>query len=291
MFAWGLTLAAVGFLSFVLPLFGRQFIVVSAIGLSGAGSIGTGLLLLAIGVALMWWANAGNTSPSVEFGTQENLQSNLTSAPLKAASNLAGTVGTFIFGANGSVSPYHLGLAITKYGLENSEKIVEQMIGDANLPSQKSIDACRGPVQMHMLALVAAAWYVCADRECYSNKAVNSKVAEGLVNGLTAIFAPEVQNESARNNALAIYDLVRDYGQSLAREAQEMHEAKDNNFADMGPTARLVIDNIAGQCGMQQVLVDSPLERMMLENLARGFGLVLLLNLQAKQELRYQPLA
>src|SRR4030067_2739144 len=52
MLAWGAVLMLVGALSFVLPMFGRQFIVVSLLGLTGAGSAGAGLLFMAVGAYL-----------------------------------------------------------------------------------------------------------------------------------------------------------------------------------------------------------------------------------------------
>ena len=52
MITWGIGLMVVGGLSFVLPLFGRQFILVSALGLTGIGPFLGGIVLFGIGVAL-----------------------------------------------------------------------------------------------------------------------------------------------------------------------------------------------------------------------------------------------
>ena len=52
MYGFGLTLMVVGALSFVLPIFYRQFILVSLIGLTGAGSAGARVVLFIIGMAI-----------------------------------------------------------------------------------------------------------------------------------------------------------------------------------------------------------------------------------------------
>src|SRR5690606_13554285 len=72
-FGWGITLMAVGGLSFVLPIFGRQFIVVSALGLSGMGSAMAGIVLFAIGVMLF------NAAKKEEEAERERSSSNYTS--------------------------------------------------------------------------------------------------------------------------------------------------------------------------------------------------------------------
>ena len=52
MFSWGIVLMAIGGLSFLLPIFGRQFIIVSALGLTGMGSALAGIVLFVIGLVL-----------------------------------------------------------------------------------------------------------------------------------------------------------------------------------------------------------------------------------------------
>jgi hypothetical protein len=53
MWAGGRALLVVGGLSFVLPIFDRQFILVTLLGLTGAGSAAVGLILMAIGIVLL----------------------------------------------------------------------------------------------------------------------------------------------------------------------------------------------------------------------------------------------
>ena len=48
----GIILMAAGMLSAVLPLLGRQFVLMSFLGMTGLGSALTGILLIGIGLAL-----------------------------------------------------------------------------------------------------------------------------------------------------------------------------------------------------------------------------------------------
>ena len=63
MFSWGIVLMVVGGLSFVLPIFGRQFIIVSALGLTGIGSAMAGIVLFVIGILLF---NAARNKEQLE---------------------------------------------------------------------------------------------------------------------------------------------------------------------------------------------------------------------------------
>jgi TPR repeat protein len=56
MLGWGFAFIALGVLSFVIPIFGRQFILVTLLGLSGMGSAVAGMVFLALGAALAYTA-------------------------------------------------------------------------------------------------------------------------------------------------------------------------------------------------------------------------------------------
>lgn len=53
MYGLAITLIAVGGLSFLLPLIGRQFILVTLFGLTGAGSAAAGFVILLVGIILL----------------------------------------------------------------------------------------------------------------------------------------------------------------------------------------------------------------------------------------------
>ena len=52
MLKWGVVFMAVGCLSFLLPIFGRQFGVVTLFGFTGMGSAGAGIVFFAVGLLL-----------------------------------------------------------------------------------------------------------------------------------------------------------------------------------------------------------------------------------------------
>jgi len=67
MFGWGIALMAIGGLSFLLPIFGRQFILVSAVGLTGVGSAFAGIVVFFVGLALFIAAGKKKQSDPAEF--------------------------------------------------------------------------------------------------------------------------------------------------------------------------------------------------------------------------------
>jgi len=71
MFGVGVVLMIVGGLSFVLPLFGRQFMLVSAISSESGGSGTAGLILLGVGFVLCFLGS--NTAKKIETKEQKEL--------------------------------------------------------------------------------------------------------------------------------------------------------------------------------------------------------------------------
>jgi hypothetical protein len=298
MFVWGLTLMAVGGLSFVLPMFGRQFILVSALGLTGAGSAAIGVVLFIVGFFLFFCAkgpssrstnspadalahSATHRAPSLESSVEEK-------SKIADSDAAATTEGRFALNGGEYGDPYEFGLGVVSGSLDTSRNIVNSLVGSEKMASQRAIKAQEGQVQLHALALVSAIYYVCANIASSADKHALTRLAEGMVDGFASIFAPAASGESARNNALSIYSLVQDYAQSLAKEMSLGGEDADREDPfDMGPTARLFVHNIAGQCGIQADLAASQGERMMLESIARNCGIFMLLTLLTRNSLTY----
>lgn len=297
MYMWGVTLMAIGALSFVLPLFGRQFLLVSALGLTGAGSALIGVVLFVIGLLLFFGARVPvvrlSQPPNEPAGQPTKVPLPTTAIGVGRASSSASTVGQngeARFGLNGGdfTDPYQFGVGIVGGSLAASQSVVAGMIGSAEMPSQRAIQAQQAPVQLHALALISATYYVCANRASSSDKTALTKLATGLVDGFAAMFDPRASSESARRNALAIYGLVQDYAHSLANEfaSLDANTLGDDPF-DMGPTARLFVHNISGQCGIQEALTTSHLERLVLEKVGRECGITALLKTMAENRVTY----
>ena len=294
MYMWGVILMAIGGLSFVLPLFGRQFLLVSTLGLTGTGSAVAGIVLFAIGLLLFFGARVPvarlSYLPTEPAGQPANAP-----APPPAASTVvpltsSASTAEGRFGLDGGnlTDPYEFGVGVVGGSLAASRSIMVGMIGSANMPSQRAIKAQEAPVQMHALALVSATYYLCANKVSSSDKAALTKFATGMVDGFAAIFDPRTSSESSRRNALAIYGLVQDYTHSLATEMASLNAdtAGDDPF-DMGPTAHLFVHNIAGQCGIQESLTTSHLERLMLETVGREYGIFAVLKTMAGSRVTY----
>lgn len=222
-------------------------------------------------------------------GAAPSLASSTVRQPANTTPTTAPTgEGRFALGGSDYTDSYEFGLGLVRGSLDSSLRIVAGMIGTAEMPSQKAIKAQKGPVQLHALALISATYYLCANKVSATDKHALTRVATGLVDGFAAIFDPSASSESARRNALSIYGLVQDYTNSLANELDSLdpNTVGDNPF-DMGPTARLVVHNIAGQCGIQEALAESHLERVMLEKIARDCGILALLKVLADGRVTY----
>lgn len=306
MYTWGVILMITGGLSFILPVFGRQFLVVSALGLTGTGPTAIGLVLFVVGLCLFAAANSSGarsprpgirapqwppkTAPALvpmnpKIGAVKSSTATATAAPTPPATP---TGGRFALGDSDYTDPYLLGIGLVPSSLESSRRIVEGMIGAAELPSQQAIRNHIAPVQLHALALISAVYYVCANKASSADKHALTRLATGLVDGFAAVFDFEPGGEAARRNALSIYGLVQDYAQSLSDELDSLdpNTLGDNPF-DMGPTARLVVHNIAGQCGIQEALSVAHLQRMTLETIARDCGSLALMKLLASKRMTY----
>lgn len=159
MFSWGIVLMVVGGFSFILPIFGRQFIIVSALGLTGIGSAMAGIVLFVIGILLF---NAARNKESPEHpiprsanydvpqlipasSSKATERVNVASPPL--AQNNAPS---FNMGNGESIEPHTYGLIAVKIGIADSQQAVDEMIGAGELPGQQSIRSKMGTVQLHL---------------------------------------------------------------------------------------------------------------------------------------------
>lgn len=300
MFGWGITLMAVGGLSFVLPIFGRQFIVVSALGLTGMGSAMAGIVLFAIGVMLFNAAKKGEEAERARhFSNHDVHMATVTPAPSSISTKIhptqespspqAQSKGCHFTLSNGqAIDPRTFGIVAAKIGIEHSQQAVEAMISNAELPAQQAISSRKGAVQLHMLALIVGAHYVCAYKLASGNKQALSEVGQGISDGFVALFSDESGKLSNPNNPRSLYELFQDYAKALAHELDSTNsETLGEDPFDMGSTARLVVQNIGGQCEIQDVLENSPLERMMLEKIAATFGESLLIRLLLEKQFSY----
>jgi hypothetical protein len=298
MYMWGVMLMIVGGLSFVLPLFGRQFLLVSALGLTGAAPILVGVTLFVVGLLLYTAAKKTPVAPARPARPPAAAPRSPAAVPAQAtaATNLIQTAaapatsdsGRFALGGSDYTDPYDFGLGLVRGSVDGSQKMVGGMIGSAEMPSQLAIKSNHGPVQLHALALISATYYLCANKVSSTDRHALTRLATGLVDGFAAIFDSEARSESAQRNALSIYDLVKDYAQSLSDELNSLDPKTvgDDPF-DMGATARLLVHNIAGQCGIQEALTASHLERLMLERIGRDCGILAVVKVLSEQGVTY----
>lgn len=300
MYSWGLVLMVVGGLSFVLPIFGRQFIIVAALGLTGMGSAVAGIVLFAVGLMLFNTAKrneiAERARQFADFGVKKPA---VAPAPLAVSDNTkpanesaspqgGGRTPHFTLPNGESIDPHSFGVFAVKTAIEDSQQAVEAMIGTGESPGQQSIRSKKGAVQLHLVALIAGVLYVCAYVLTASDKQVLTAVASGLSDGFTALFSDESGKLSNPNNPRSLYGLFEDYSGSLADELNSIDaETLGTDSMDLGATARLVVENISGQCEMRGILSGSLLERVMLERVASTYGASLLLRLLLAKQIGF----
>ncbi len=194
----------------------------------------------------------------------------------------------FKTGSGGPIEPHEFGLIAVKMGIGSSQEAVNELIGTAELSGQQLIRSNRSSVQLHLLALTAGAYYVYANKLCASDKQVLIEVAQGLSDGFTALFTDKNGQLLNANNPRSLYELFQSYAGVLAHELDGINtEALATNPCGLGATAKLVIENISGQCGMEFVSANSPLERVMLKKIATTNGIGLLVRLLLGKKIAY----
>lgn len=289
MFGWGIAFMVIGGLSFVLPMFGRQFILVSAIGLTGVGSAFAGIILFLAGIALFVAAGKVQRSESADvnrFGERPRQPMNATSAatkvlPICEAEEVPLHSG-FYLNNEGPIAPFNYGFEAVKQALEASSKKLKEIAESCHSVVKEKIVANQGPVQLHLIALHVAAWYVCAQRCCSADRLVLTDVGSGISSGMAAIFS---KDGTATELSQFMYELFKEYSQSLFTEIN--HPNTDNPF-DQGVTADLVTKYLGKQLGIEELLQKSSLEKTHMFLIIYASGIPLLRYLLLEKRVEYK---
>lgn len=182
---------------------------------------------------------------------------------------------TFSYTNEEIFTPLEYGIKAIKIALDGSVIAVNQIVGSNESRIQNEILTNRGPVQLHFMALQAAAHYVCANT-LTSNRDVLTDVSRGIADGFAAVMG-EYHSDN-------LYEIFKDYAHSLAKELA-LNDFE--NFMDMGETANLVVNNISGQCHLDKTLADNPIEKLLIGDIARNNGIRLLLTLLTDKGITY----
>jgi len=120
-----------------------------------------------------------------------------------------------------------------------------------------------------------------------------NEIAEGIVNGFTALFKDEDGKIIGADNPRSLYELFRVYVGSLNEEldeiVRELEEKKTNlsgeNFSNV--TSALLVNNLGVQCGIGRLLLLNSVEKLRLEQIVSRVGIALLLRLIIHKHLTY----
>lgn len=240
MFSWGVALMLVGAFSFITPLLERQFIIVKALELTGLHPSAAGALLFGLGFFLIKQSQV--TTESREISNNKSKKFTLSKKDI--------------------LTPYQYGRTSVVIAINSSKEGVDSITKSiqAILPPNKQLK--ESAIRIHLIALITSTYYLIANIKTNTDKEVLTQVTKGIKDGFLAIFGDDTQHAS-RHNADILFDLFLDYSKSLSQEIGTPQER--NNPFDMGQTARLATDNIAGQIGIQDILESNPGFRLPIE--------------------------
>lgn len=289
MFGWGIALMAVGGLSFVLPMFGRQFILISEVGLTGVGSAFAGIVVFLAGLALFIAAGKKKKSNPAEFNQfgerhRRPMRAGFSATNVQAihAVEEVPLHGSFYLNSEGPIAPFNYGLEAVKQALEATSKKLKEIAESCHSVVEEKIVANQGPFQLHLIALYVAAWYVCAQRCCSSDRLVLTDVVSGISSAMAAIFS---KDGTATELSQFMYELFKEYSQSLSTE---FDHADPNKPFDLSVTANLVTEYLGKQLGIDEFLQQNPLEKALMLFFSYAFGIRLLQQLYLEKRVAYK---
>ena len=190
--------------------------------------------------------------------------------------------GGFYLNNEGPIAPFNYGLDAVKQALEASSKKLKEIAESSHSVVKEKIVANQVPVQLHLIALYVAAWYVCAQLCCSADRRVLTDVGSGISSGMAAIFS---KDRTATELSQFMYELFKEYSQSLFTEIN--HPNTDNPF-DQGVTADLVTKYLGKQLGIEELLQKSSLEKTHMFLIIYACGRPVLQHLYFEKQVEYK---
>jgi hypothetical protein len=294
MLGWGISLMVVGALSFALPLMGRQFLLVSLVGLTGIGSVVAGLVLFIVGVMLFFAGGGGRFFGSSELTVvdprdkkPDRISTSGQPIVAKAASpthlptggNRPAGEGSFRIGTNAPLQPVAFAATATNLALEGSEEAMNELVS-TNAGTSEEFRSKIGAARFHFLALHAAVYYVCAERVCSSDVRVMEKVGNGLATSFAFVF--DKDGDTANGMAEQMYGLFQTYAASLL---QELLVGPGDNPFSLGATAELLASNVAVQCDINLAAAEKAVDKLRVEMVCANHGIKLLMTYLATKHI------
>ncbi len=217
---------------------------------------------------------------------QQNSATHQNNTP-SVTKSISATRCSFRIGDGKQLAPIEFGAAAVALSIDGSQECLAELVDTNQSMVQKEISSKAAAVRLHLVALQTAALYVVADK-LSSDDNVLLEIAEGIVQGYTALFTDEDGKLMGANNPRNLYELFRDYAKSLTQELNEITpELLPKHPNNWGPNSILVVDNIVGQCNIGVLVRDNPAERARLEKIVSKNGISLLLRLLLTKTIAY----
>lgn len=251
MFGWAVTLMIIGGASFILPLFGRQFVLVSLVGLTGMGAVLAGVLIFVIGVVLFINSQKNNVpvrrSPQVKrkfaFEVQDNKPEPLHVEKLEALKVM--DLSSF---SKSLLSPDDFGKETAELSLVTAKDLSKNYIQGLNGNS----DFAKAVADNYAFLLLAFSSVLMGGIYCYTKNFIGAsqktmmQIKVGMVGKLRDLI-PQLSDSDVRE----CMEMVDRYSVLIVRE---LAEDKENLVAELfseyvrdfykskNPEAEIVVD-------------------------------------------------
>ncbi|MCW5587270.1 MAG: hypothetical protein KIS75_14145, partial [Chromatiales bacterium] len=107
--------------------------------------------------------------------------------------------------ANDSLSPGAYSAAVVNAAIDRSEQALKVMLDGFDPNIEQRILSCSFQVQMHLIALQTATYFICADIVCKSSGEVMEQVDSGVLTGFAYMF--DKTGDRSNGMAQATHDL------------------------------------------------------------------------------------
>lgn len=198
----------------------------------------------------------------------------------------------FILGDGTHLTPEQYGFMAVKSAIDDTIKDAGEIVGNNETEFRRGIAAKAEGVHLHLIALQTAVLYVYAAKFLAVPREILSEIYQGINTGLNNLLINNDGSLVGKDRPEFLDTLERAfrlYGQSLSDELNERSNSSeyDGNFMNIGSTASLFSEAIARLCGVQAQLQASPIDKMLIEQIAAQNGIVYLLKLGDAKHITY----
>lgn len=253
MFGWGVTLMVIGGASFFLPLFGRQFALVSLVGLSGVGSVVAGIFLFFVGLVLYIQSQKNSSVTNQALNVKEQINEILEQKSEASHVNEAEKFEAFKVEDLSSfkrsvLSPNDFGREVARISLESGRDLTQAYI--EGLRGESDFD--KAVIKRYPFLLIAFSSVLMGGFLCYARQYLGAsqislvQMKSGIASQISELL-PELNEDDIKG----IVPMVDYFGTLIGREvfndekglvADFFVECITNFYKAKNPDKNIVVD-------------------------------------------------